>query len=82
MIGAILLGLVAGYLARLFTPRSGVSGCLPTVALGVVGSLLGFFLFTELLGIGDAEMFDFRGLPGAVIGTVVVLAIVRAVGRR
>lgn len=82
MIGAILLGLIAGYVARALTPGSQVSGCLPTIALGIVGSLVGYFLFTEVAGVGDAEMLDLGGLPGAVIGTAIVLLALRAAGRR
>jgi uncharacterized membrane protein YeaQ/YmgE (transglycosylase-associated protein family) len=82
MLGAIVLGLLAGYIARLLTPGGGVRGCLPTTALGIVGSLAGYFIFTEALGIGDTEVLDLGGLPGAVIGTALVLGIVRAVGRR
>jgi uncharacterized membrane protein YeaQ/YmgE (transglycosylase-associated protein family) len=82
MIGAILLGLVAGYLGRLVTPGSGPRGCLPTIALGVVGALVGYLIFTEGLGIGDTEVFDFGGLPGAVIGVVIVLAFFRWVAAR
>ncbi len=82
MIGAIVLGILAGYLGRLFTPGSGVRGCLPTTALGIAGSVIGYLIFTEALGVGDTEAFDLGGLPGAVIGTVVVLALVRAVARR
>jgi uncharacterized membrane protein YeaQ/YmgE (transglycosylase-associated protein family) len=81
VIGAIVLGLLAGYLARLLTPGSGPKGCLPTVALGVVGSLVGYFIFTEALGIGDSEVFDFGGLPGAVLGSILVLVAVRWLGR-
>jgi uncharacterized membrane protein YeaQ/YmgE (transglycosylase-associated protein family) len=82
MIGAIVLGIIAGYLGRLLTPGSGIRGCLPTTAIGLVGSVAGYLIFTEALGIGDTEALDLGGLPGAVIGTVVVLAIIRAVGRR
>jgi uncharacterized membrane protein YeaQ/YmgE (transglycosylase-associated protein family) len=82
MLGAIILGLLAGYVARVFVRGSGVRGCLPTVALGLVGSLAGYFLFTEALGVGDAEILDLGGLPGAVVGTALVLGLVRAVGRR
>lgn len=82
MLGAIILGIVAGYIGRLFTPGSGIRGCLPTTAVGLLGSLAGYFIFTEALDIGDSEMLDLGGLPGAVIGTVIVLAIVRAVGSR
>jgi uncharacterized membrane protein YeaQ/YmgE (transglycosylase-associated protein family) len=82
VIGAIILGFVAGYIGRLFTPGSGVSGCLPTTAIGLVGSLAGYFIFTEALNIGDTEMLDLGGLPGAVIGSVLVLALIRAVAPR
>ena len=47
-----------------------------TILLGLVGALVGFFIFTELLGIGDSEMFDLGGLIGAIIGRVVVLQAV------
>lgn len=82
MLGAIVLGFVAGYLGRAFTPGSQVSGCLPTTALGIVGSLVGYFLFTEALGVGDTEVLDLGGLPGAVIGTALVLVVLRAAARR
>ena len=82
MIGAIVLGLLAGYLGRFLVPGSGISGCLPTAAIGVVGALVGYFIFTEALGIGDAKVLDLGGLPGAVIGVVVVLAVVRATAKR
>ena len=82
MLGAILLGLVAGYLGRFLTPGRGPSGCLSTTAVGIVGSLLGYFVFTEALGIGDSEVFDFGGLPGAVIGVAIVLLGYRALAGR
>jgi uncharacterized membrane protein YeaQ/YmgE (transglycosylase-associated protein family) len=81
VIAAIVLGLLAGYLARLLTPGGGPRGCLPTIALGVVGSLVGYFIFTELLNIGDSEVFDLGGLPGAVLGSILVLVVVRQLGR-
>jgi uncharacterized membrane protein YeaQ/YmgE (transglycosylase-associated protein family) len=81
MFGAIVLGLVAGYVGRALTPGRGPKGCLPTIALGVVGSLVGYLIFTEGLGIGDTELFDFGGLPGAVIGVVIVLLFYRWVAR-
>ncbi|MBJ7328832.1 MAG: GlsB/YeaQ/YmgE family stress response membrane protein [Solirubrobacteraceae bacterium] len=82
MIGAIILGFLAGGLARLFTPGDPVSGCVPTFAVGIVGSLLGWWIFTDLLGIGDTDMLDLAGLPGAVIGSVLVLVLLRAIAGR
>jgi uncharacterized membrane protein YeaQ/YmgE (transglycosylase-associated protein family) len=79
MIGAIILGIVAGYLGRLLMPGKDKMGFLATMVLGLAGALLGFFIFTELLGIGDNAMFDLGGLVGAVIGVILLLAVYRMV---
>lgn len=77
MIGAILLGLLAGFLARLLTPGRTPKGLLTTLLLGLAGSGVGYLIFTELLGIGDTEAFDLGGLPGAVIGAMILLYLHR-----
>jgi uncharacterized membrane protein YeaQ/YmgE (transglycosylase-associated protein family) len=83
MIGAIILGLVAGFIARALMPGRDPMGFLATLLLGLAGALVGFFIFTELLGIGDNEAFDLGGLVGAIIGSMLLLAVYRAVaGRR
>ena len=79
MIGAIILGLLAGYIAKALMPGKDPGGFLVTILLGLAGSLVGFFLFTELLGIGDDEAFDLGGLIGAIIGTMILLGVYRAV---
>ncbi|HZA59191.1 MAG TPA: GlsB/YeaQ/YmgE family stress response membrane protein [Solirubrobacterales bacterium] len=75
MIGAIILGILAGYLGRAIMPGRQQMGFFMTTILGVVGALLGFLFFTEVLGIGDSDAFDLGGLPGAVIGVIIVLFI-------
>ena len=82
MIGAIILGLVAGYIAKALLPGDDPGGFFVTIALGLVGSLIGFFLFTELLGIGDNQMFDLGGLLGAIVGTILLLLVYRMVAGR
>jgi uncharacterized membrane protein YeaQ/YmgE (transglycosylase-associated protein family) len=58
-------------------------GFVQTVVFGIIGALLGYFLFTSVLGIGDDDKFDFGGIIGAVIGTMIVLLVWRMVaGRR
>lgn len=79
MIGAIILGLVAGFIAKALMPGDDPGGFFVTILLGLAGALVGFFLFTELLGIGDNDMFDLGGLIGAIVGTMILLGIHRAV---
>ena len=79
MIGAIILGLVAGFIAKALMPGDDPGGFFVTILLGLAGAVVGFFIFTELLGIGDNDMFDLGGLVGAIIGTMILLALYRAV---
>jgi uncharacterized membrane protein YeaQ/YmgE (transglycosylase-associated protein family) len=73
MLGAIVLGLLAGYLARALTRGPAPRGCFPTMFLGLLGAIVGFLIFTEALHIGDDHVFDLGGLPGAVIGAMLLL---------
>jgi len=79
MVGAIVLGVVAGYIGRLLMPGRDKMGFIMTVLLGLAGSVVGFLVFTELLGIGDDQMFDLGGLIGAIIGVMVLLLLYRLV---
>ncbi len=81
LIGAIVLGIIAGYLGRAIMPGKQEMGFFMTTGLGIVGALAGYLVFTELLGIGDTEAFDLGGLPGAVIGVLVILFIYDRVSR-
>jgi uncharacterized membrane protein YeaQ/YmgE (transglycosylase-associated protein family) len=82
IIAAILIGIVAGYLGRLLLPGRDPMGFVQTVVFGIIGALVGYFLFTYLLGIGDEDKFDFGGIIGAIAGTMIVLAIWRAIAGR
>jgi uncharacterized membrane protein YeaQ/YmgE (transglycosylase-associated protein family) len=82
MIGAIILGIVAGFLGRLLMPGRDPMGFFATVLLGLAGALVGWFIFTGLLGIGDDDTFDLGGLIGAVIGVLILLGIYRMLLRR
>jgi uncharacterized membrane protein YeaQ/YmgE (transglycosylase-associated protein family) len=83
MIGALILGLLAGFIAKALMPGKDPGGFFVTILLGLAGSVVGFLIFTELLGIGDNDMFDLGGLIGAIIGTMILLGIWRAIeGRR
>ena len=77
MIGAIILGIVAGYVGRLLMPGRDKMGFIATMLLGLAGAIVGFLIFTELLGIGDNRMFDLGGLIGAIIGVMLLLLLYR-----
>ena len=81
MIGAILLGFVAGTVGRLLVPDmwselSGAKSWLFSLVLGLGGALLGYLIFTVWLGIGDTSVFDLGGLVGAIIGVIILLPVV------
>jgi uncharacterized membrane protein YeaQ/YmgE (transglycosylase-associated protein family) len=89
MIGALILGLVAGFIGRALVPNDvfsdmdrGPRSWAVSVALGLVGALVGYFIFTRGLGIGDDDAFDLGGLLSAVIGVVLVLLVAGAVVSR
>ena len=78
MVGAVILGILAGYLGRFLMPGRDNMGFIATTALGLAGALLGWVVFTVLLGIGDQDAFDLGGLVGAIVGVVLLLALLRA----
>jgi len=82
MIGAHHLGLVAGFIGKALMPGKDPGGFFVTILLGLAGSVVGFLIFTELLGIGDDQIFDLGGLIGAIIGVMILLGIYRAVVAR
>jgi uncharacterized membrane protein YeaQ/YmgE (transglycosylase-associated protein family) len=88
MIGALILGLVAGAVGRAIVPNDAFEGMhgprswLASVVLGLAGAALGWAIFTAGLGIGDTDMFDWGGIVGALIGVVIVLLLVGFIARR
>jgi uncharacterized membrane protein YeaQ/YmgE (transglycosylase-associated protein family) len=78
IISAIIIGIIAGYLGRLLLPGRDPMGFVQTVVFGIVGALIGWAVFTYLLGIGDEDKFDLGGIIGAIIGTMLLLLVWRA----
>ena len=72
----MVIGLVAGLLARLFVPGQQPMGCLLTMVLGLVGSLVGGFLASLIWGAPEGgRIVHATGLIGSTIGAVIVLLI-------
>lgn len=77
IIGLIIIGIIAGYIARLVVPgRSGL-GIGGTLLLGVVGSFVGGFL-AYLLFRGGTGFIQPASWIGSIIGAIIVLAIYQA----
>jgi uncharacterized membrane protein YeaQ/YmgE (transglycosylase-associated protein family) len=78
----IVLGLVAGALAKFLMPGRDPTGCIFTVLLGVLGAFLGGWIGTQL-GWGRVTVgtFDVRSIGVATFGAIVLLAIGRLVRR-
>ncbi len=79
----IIVGLIAGWLAGLVV-KGGGYGIVGDIILGIVGALVGGFLASAVLGIGDPiSGINITTLVVAILGAIIVLLLVRAVsGRR
>ncbi|MFN2469744.1 MAG: GlsB/YeaQ/YmgE family stress response membrane protein [Gaiellaceae bacterium] len=76
----ILFGLAAGAVARLVTPGRHAIGCLPTLAVGIVGALIGGLIGQELFGTDTRFRWDLGPFLLAVLGAVVLLLALEAIG--
>ncbi|MFJ4159509.1 GlsB/YeaQ/YmgE family stress response membrane protein [Microbacterium testaceum] len=81
--GFLLLGLIAGAIAKLILPGKQGGGWLITLVLGVIGALLGGFLGTAIFGVDLGGFFELRTWLLAIGGSIIVLLIYGLiVGRR
>lgn len=76
----LLVGLIAGALARLLVPGKDPMGWLGTLVLGLVGSLIGGFLGNLFFG-GELDV-SAAGIIGSVIGAIIALLAYRAIKGR
>ncbi len=73
--GWILIGLIAGALAKVILPGRQGGGWFTTLALGIVGALLGGFIGNAVFGSGLQEFFSLRTWLLAIGGSLIVLFI-------
>lgn len=80
---ALIVGGVAGWLASLVMNRDASMGIFWNIVVGIIGSVIGNALAGPLFGVrGSVQEFSLTGLVIAVIGAVVLLAIVNLVQRK
>jgi uncharacterized membrane protein YeaQ/YmgE (transglycosylase-associated protein family) len=81
IIGWILLGLIAGAIAKAILPGSQGGGWIVTIILGIVGALLGGFLGSVLFNAPLEDFFSLQTWLLAIGGAIIVLLIYGAVTR-
>jgi uncharacterized membrane protein YeaQ/YmgE (transglycosylase-associated protein family) len=89
IIAYIILGLIAGLIAKAVMPGKDPGGAIITILLGIAGSIVGGFLGSMLLGYGQPNSVGDISRPGflmslilAVIGAVILLAVYRLIKGR
>lgn len=78
-IWTIIIGLIAGAIAKFIMPGRDPGGIIVTILLGIVGALVATWLGQA---IGWYRAGEGAGLIGAVVGAIIVLVVYRMVARR
>ena len=78
ILGIILIGLVVGVLARIITPGPNPRGIIVTIVIGIVGAVIATY-GGQALGLYEAGQP--AGFIGSVLGAVVLLVLLRLLGR-
>jgi uncharacterized membrane protein YeaQ/YmgE (transglycosylase-associated protein family) len=81
IIAWIVLGLIAGVVAKLIMPGDDPGGIIVTIIIGIVGRLLGGFI-ANLLGFGGVTGLNVGSILWAILGSIILLALYRVVANR
>jgi uncharacterized membrane protein YeaQ/YmgE (transglycosylase-associated protein family) len=77
----IILGLIAGALAKFIMPGKDPGGIIVTILIGIAGAIVGGFL-GSFIGLGKVESLDLGGIVIATIGAIILLIVYRMVRKR
>ncbi|MER7309925.1 GlsB/YeaQ/YmgE family stress response membrane protein [Streptomyces griseoluteus] len=80
IIAWILIGLIAGFIAKAIMPGKDPGGVIITILIGIAGGLLGGFLGKVIFGVDSIDgFFDLSTWIAAVIGSVILLILYRVI---
>ena len=79
IIGWIIIGLIAGALAKLIMPGDDPGGIIVTILIGIAGAIVGGYLASRIFGIASGAGSTIITIIVATIGAIILLAIYRAV---
>lgn len=77
----IVVGIIAGFLGKMVVPGEGPGGLFGDLIIGVIGAILGGWLF-NMFGHVGATGINLASIVVAFIGAVILLLIMRAFGRK
>lgn len=78
----IVLGLIAGALAKLIYPGNQGGGIFATIALGILGALVGGFLANALFDVGAVGVLSLTNIIFAVLGAIILIFLWGLITRR
>ena len=78
----IVVGLIAGILAKIAMPGPDPGGIILTIVIGIVGALIGGFVVNSLLGGPGVTGINLSSILVATLGSIILLAIYRLITRR
>jgi uncharacterized membrane protein YeaQ/YmgE (transglycosylase-associated protein family) len=81
IVSLIIVGLIAGILAKIAMPGPDPGGIILTIVIGIVGALIGGYVI-ELLGGPRVTGINFSSILVATLGSIILLAIYRLITRR
>jgi uncharacterized membrane protein YeaQ/YmgE (transglycosylase-associated protein family) len=83
IIALLIVGAIAGFLARLLVPGPDPMGVIATILLGIVGSFIGGFIGWAVFGKNlEGGAVQPSGIIGSVVGAVIALLVYRAINNR
>jgi uncharacterized membrane protein YeaQ/YmgE (transglycosylase-associated protein family) len=79
ILGWIVVGLIAGWLAKMVVPGREPGGFLATTAIGIVGAVIGGFIWNTMFNQAGATGFNLGSILVAFVGSVILLVLYHAV---
>lgn len=82
IISWLVFGLIAGVIAKALHPGKDPGGWIVTIIIGILGSVVGGWIGSSLLGWGDVNGWSFKSFALAVVGAIILLWIYGMIKRK
>ncbi len=82
IVALIIVGLIAGVLAKIAMPGPDPGGIIVTIVVGIVGAFIGKAIFSALLGGPWMTGFNLSSILMATLGSIILLAVYRLITRQ